>query len=62
MLPEPRASAPTVESGLGAPGVRLLGEVVVDFCFCVVRVAELEILGVDFALGANDWNGARPGK
>ncbi len=35
MLPEPRESAPVVESGSGVAGELVLGEAVVVFCFCV---------------------------
>ena len=66
MLPEPRESAPVVESGFGVAGELVLGEVVVVCCFGTGGVGSGVLvaasLGSVFGLGVEAWIGARPGR
>ena len=66
MLPEPRESAPVVESGLGEAGELVLGEAVLVFSFGVGGVGSwvsvFACCGRAFGLGVEAWRGARPGR
>jgi len=65
MLPEPRESAPVVESGLGEAGELLLGEAALVFGFGSGGVGSgasaFACWGRAFGLGVEAWIGARPG-
>ena len=66
MLPEPRESAPVVESGLGEAGELVLGEAVSVFSVGVggvgSGVSAAACFGRTFGLGVEAWMGARPGR
>jgi len=66
MLPEPKESAPAVESGCVEAGELVLGETVVSFGFCVTGVgsgvADSACLGVVLGFGVEVWRGALPGE
>ena len=66
MLPEPRESAPVVESGLGEAGELVLGEAVLVFNFGLGGVGSgvlaAACCGRAFGLGVEAWMGARPGR
>ena len=65
MLPEPRESAPVVESGLSEAGELVLGEVALVFGFGVggvgSGVSAFACCGRAFGFGVEAWMGARPG-
>ena len=66
MLPEPRESAPVVESGFGVAGELVLGEAVFVFNFGVSGVGSGVLVAASWGsvlgLGVDAWIGARPGR
>src|ERR1700733_14458540 len=66
MLPEPRESAPAVESGCVEAGELALGGAAISFGFGVTGagsgVVDSVRLGVVLGLGAEVWRGALPGE